>query len=268
MNKYGNKSKATSNLNDDGNSFLIPIVIVVFCLIVLIGGKLDVLKTDAGNLNPITRLRKGEVKGGNLPNDFKYFAREISKRNVFTVNKDIKGKMVPRKAELEKKLIDLRAEEANLNHSINNIPVDDFVHDKMNLATFIVQELKNSDLIYEIDYNYVDGNFETEEELEKMEADGELVEEEFTEDLDEDVEEDADGEEITAVEESTNSNLRKFYGDTFAIRVYDVDKGNNFEKLNRVLDNICVREPYQISQIKMKDNDVTKSYYFQIVIEV
>lgn len=251
-----NQRKVAGN---KGNGKFVYVTIIFLAIVILSIGKTNLIaenqkKVEGVEIVPVTtltRLNKSEITSGHLLRDIQTYIFQVNKFGALNQSRALKENLVPKNKELDLKLKELKEKETRLHQAINSIPTEEFQHDKMTLASYIVRELKEHELTYEIDFNY-DGDDPLDSEKE------EEVEEEVAGDF-EYTEEDIPG---------TEQILQEFVGDAFAVTIYEINKGDNYQKLNNVLDLIFIKEPYEITRTSMKYNSLTKSYYLQLVIEV
>ena len=58
------------------------------------------------------------------------------------------------------------------------------------------------------------------------------------------------------------------YTNTYRIKVYRINEGDNYQRLTRVLNNIFIREPYDIESLQLEFNELTRSYSLSFVVGV
>lgn len=222
-------SKSSSN-----NANFVRVMIIVILTAIMIVGNFDVTLTEGleeGEIIPtLTRIEEGSVRDdlGYILKDFTTYCLNFNKLKAFGINKEIKTRTLPHIESLKGQVSDLKAREQLLERTINSLPNSEYIHSKMELSSFIVEELKDKELIYEIGYNYM-----REEE-----------------------------------EEDNKEEVVTRYSNTFKITIYKINEEGNYERLMQVLENIFIKEPYEIKNLNMEYNELTGSYTLSFVIEV
>ena len=220
--------------------------LMMILIIFLFVGKYDVSSPGEGGTQPpltAISLKESPQYYKSLGNDFLRFLREYNKTGAIKLNKSIKNKIIPEIAYAQTKLEELKLREKDLNSMLMNIPREEYLHNKLELSSFIVNELKQESLVYEIVYNY-DNVPSAQEEQEGTEEEGYV-------------------EETTSTTSSYSS-----YSNKFMIKIYQINEDNNYEKVTRVMNDIFIKEPYEIAEMEMGFDNISESYYLMLVIQI
>lgn len=175
--------------------------------------------------------------------DLFYYSLNVNKKNVREIHNEIKN-MAYEIERYEEKLHNYKNEERQLNIMMNQNPMEEYKHNKLDLIAFMVESLKEMNLVYEIDYNYQPHSEEQEEE--------EVATESMTD----------DEESPEEIETYTQ------YYDTFMVKVYQIDTQDNYNKVIQFLDNIFIREPYSIIEVNISYDEVSESYYLELILGI
>ena len=214
----------------------IPLLISAVCLTLLFFGKVDIAdESNAEFIQPLTPIEKSTSISyySRLTKDVVYFARNYTKLNTLTLNRQIKSEIVPNIQNLSDRLSSLRVEETSLNNTLNSIPREEYVHSKLELSSFIIDELKKANMVYEIDYNYTQST--------EVINDGSASEE---------------------------TQPLTGFSNQFRIKVLQLNRDDNYEKLNKILDTIFIKEPYEIVKVNIEYDSELEDYIFSIIIQV
>lgn len=166
-----------------------------------------------------------------------YFIVNIQKLDTFKMSKDLTKNIIPliKEKEEEKQRCELQAEQ--LRNEQTKYAQLNWKHDKITLSSFIIEKLKEHELIYEINYNFT---YDKSPEEDNQQNSGE-------------------NQEVGTVISKT---------DTFKVTIYKVDQDGNYEKLKKVLNDIYIQEPYEIEGLDLYFDELTESYAFSFVIKV
>ena len=246
--------KDDEKLKKEKESNYLRLVVIIALLTILILGKGDIrtgtFPEGTESVSSLTLPRKGNLK--NFKDDFINYVVYVKKLG-FTKTHRENYNLVSDIHQGKERLEELKQEEEQLQALINNVPVEVYEHNKLDLTAFIVEELKSYNLVYAIKYNY-DFNSEDGEESEES---GES----------EESEEGEESEESEESEEQLNPNAVTVT-DAFAVRVYQIDQDDNYNKVLNVLDTMFIREPYEILKIKVGYDEISKSYYLEFAIGI
>ena len=230
-------------MNKKKNSMsYLTVFLIAFLVLTFFIGKLDIAAVSESEEGTSPRqlrlLSLGDTVDHyiNLGKDLTSFIRDYKKLNLFTLDKTLRQQIIPEIENYESKLQKLKSEEQQINKLISSIPTEEYVHNKIELSSFIVDELKKQNLIYEINYNFSN---ETE---------------------------DANSE--TQTENNDENTVLSPYTNQIMIKIYQIDKDDNYNKMLAVMDSIFIREPYEIKTLKMLYDKDVASYYLMLVIEV
>lgn len=135
-----------------------------------------------------------------------------------------------------------RQEERQLQSLIDAVPTTHYVHNKLDLSSFMVKELESNGLNYSINYNPT-FNAESVESVE-----GEVEE----------------GSEVVSSIDFGNTQAT----DAFSIKVFRVDESDNYYRLMEVLDRVFIKEPYEILRVNMAYDEVTEGYFYEFTIGI
>lgn len=233
-----------SNNNDNIYLQLTVIVVLVGFLFV---GKLNVVEntqlSDGVSVSSLTRLQKGTNLDyyKSLGKDLTVFLKNFKKTDFRAIDKEIDNSLVPRINSLNNELSVLQERESLLQSQLSSIPNEEYTHSKIELSSFIVEELKKQSLVYEINYNYV------------QEAEVPTT----------DATQQAQPAETTETTEAVSA-----YTNCFSIKVFNINEGDNYNKLITVLDTIFIKEPYEILNTHLGYDEITQSYYLVFAIQV
>ena len=227
------------------NTPYMTLSLMMILIIFLFVGKYDVsLPGEGGTQPPLISisLKESPKYYKSLGKDFLRFLREYNKTNAIKLNKSIKNKIIPEIAYAQTKLEELKLREKDLNSMLTSIPREEYIHNKLELSSFIVNELKEEALVYEIVYNY-DSAPPSQEEQEVTEEEG-------------------------YIEETTTTSSYSSYSNKFMIKIYQINEDDNYEKVTRVMNNIFIKEPYEIAEMEMGFDNISESYYLMLVIQI
>lgn len=238
-------------MNKGDNSGIVRLVIIVLLATILIIGNNQI----KDNPETLTRLSMDSIRGNGREflRNFFNFQRNYNKVSAVKLNKEIKNNIIPSIESANESLQRKRAEEQALQNEINSIPTSEYVHTKMELSSFMVEKLKEQELVYEIDYNY-----SGQEGMKKL----------AVKEVPEEGEQETEEPETEEPETETEEEQEVVYADKFKITVYKINEGENYKKLNQVLESIFIQEPYEISGVKMEYSELTRCYTLSFIVEV
>lgn len=236
------------------NGNFIRLLVIMFLVFLFLLGNIDItqdstsLAVEGGEgeaetptdvfVPTLTQISNGSFTNSpkSVVSDFIVFCKDFKKTKLLAIDKELRNETLPNINNLNDRLRELKEREMQLQTAINAIPTDEYKHSKMELSSFMVEELKKEGLIYEIEYNY------TKEEPKEKDSKKSKSKDKEPETIG--------------------------YTNTYRIKVYRINEGDNYQRLTRVLNNIFIREPYDIESLQLEFNELTRSYSLSFVVGV
>lgn len=220
-----------------GRTPYVTLAIIIILTAFLFLGKISIANPEESGEGiippPLTLIEKGQSLGyyQNLGKDLIKFLREYNKTGAFKLHRDLKGNLKTDIENHKNRLQSLKEQEKKLKAELNNIPREEYIHNKLELSSFIVDRIANQSLPYEIVYNYED------EVQEETPIEGEVVQ-------------------------------AGKYSNQFMIKIFQINHDDNYAKANKVLEEVFIKEPYEIIKTEVGFDSISESYYLMIVIQV
>lgn len=222
------------------NNYMRLAIIVGLLAFILIGNTNILNPGEVAVTNTFTLFNKSNLN--QFKNDIMDYTLNINKKNIKGLNSEIES-LVEKINSGRVKLNQYKMEEKQLEALLTRTPVELYQHNKLDLIAFMIEVLKSEDLIYEVNYNYV-------EEVEEVDPNTNVE---------------------TATEESTETETEVIEPisnkDLFSISIYQFNS-DNYQKVLNFLDTIFIREAYSIKNVKIDYDKVTESYYLELIIGI
>lgn len=224
------------------NNYMRLAIIVGLMAFVLIGNTNILNSGEVAVTNTFTLFNKSNLN--KFKDDVMDYTININKKNIKELDNEIET-LVEKINNSRVQLNQYKAEEKQLEALLTRTPVELYQHNKLDLIAFMIEVLKSEDLIYEVNYTYVE----------------EIEEEEVAVDPNANIDP-VTGEPIQA--EVFEPTINK---DLFSISIYQFNS-ENYQKVLNFLDTIFIREAYSIENVKIDYDKVTESYYLELIIGI